>query len=260
LNRHSTAVDVTAFHLGNLPDVQIRRLVAATSASALPALTHLFATDGAHALQSLYYRGGRYYLWATLFLPPPLIVFAEPLVQLYVGATYLDSAYVLITILGVYPFTWASAMFYQVAYATGRIRAFNLCNLVLVIATLALLVLFVVELKMGAIGAGYAFGIAFTAVHLFVMWPWGLKLVSGRWSEFLSLTVLKGSLPFIAALISCGIYRLILPIESWGIFTAGCALSATVYFGVLFGVCRDKTDKELTAKLIQRTAKRLKAN
>ncbi|MGR3792440.1 lipopolysaccharide biosynthesis protein [Vannielia sp. SX4] len=252
LNRMADAVAVTAFHIGSLPDTQIRKLVAMAATTAQPSLTSLHATGQSETLQSLYYRGGRYHLWAALFLTPPLIVFATPLVILYAGAAYADTATVLVALLIVYPLGWGSAMFYQIAYAIGQIRDFNLRNLVLILSSLGLLWLFTVPLEMGAIGAAYGFAIAFAVVHVLVIWPGGLKLIQGRWREFFMRTMIPGTLPFAASLACCALYQSIAPIHGWGGFILGSLFSFAAYLLALLGFSMDETDRKLVEKLAVR--------
>lgn len=252
LNHNSSAVDVAAFHLGQLPDTQIRKLISAATRPATPELTSIYATQGAPALQPFYYRGGRYFLWVALLLIAPLVVFAVPLVRLYVGETYLAAAWVLIGILAVYPLTWASGMFYVVAYATGRIEAFNICSALLSVVLLAGLVYFVAWQGMGAEGAAWAFALAFGGVHLLVIWPLGLRLVNGSWGDFLRLAVLPGSFPFLAATIVCLLFAAMVPITSWTAFVLGTGLSFLAYLAALATFCMDPKDRELAGKLLAR--------
>ena len=257
LNHNASAVDVTAFYIGQLPDTQIRKLTTSAIRPAQPALTHIYATQGPAALQPFYYRGGRYHLWAALFLAAPLVAFAFPLIRLYVGETYQDAAWVLISILGVYPLTWASAMFFVVAYATGRIEAFNICSLVMSVLLLATLVVLVVWRGMGVVGAAWAFALAYGGSHLLLIWPLGLRLVKGRWSDFFRLSVLPGSAPFLVATTVCLIFAAAVPITTWGTFALGTGLSFVIYIAVLLLFCMDPTDRNLVGRMVTRVLSRL---
>lgn len=252
LNRYATPVGVVSFHLGNLPDVQIRRLISAGSRPALPELTTIFTSGGKEALRSFFYRGGKYYLWAAMFLVPGLVVFGEPLIILYVGREYLDTAIVLACILGAYPLVWASAMFYQVAYACGEIRAFNVLNMIVVLATLGLLWLFVVSLQMGAIGAGYAFGLGSGLGHLLIIWPGSLRFIGGSWSEFMRKTLLPGCLPTLGAGLIGFVLLQVDPLQSWTRMALAFALVSAVYFVVILTLCLDADDRALLARLRSR--------
>ncbi|CUH49081.1 hypothetical protein [Ruegeria atlantica] len=258
LNRNSSAIDVASFHIGSLADTQIRKLVVAAAAPAKPALTTIYATEGESTLQSLYYHGGRYFLWVTLFLLPPLLVFAYPLIMLYAGDKYNLAAPVMLLLLGVYPLIWASGMFYEIAYAVGRIRAYNVCIMVLSLSALTGMWYFVVVHNMGALGAAIALSGAYVLVYPLLMWPIGLWLVRGKWSTFLLKTLFPGLGPFAAACLGCLIFSKVFPIDGWGKFFLGCGLSSLVYVGVLFTMCINQNDRELLVRARRKIGNQLK--
>lgn len=251
LNRFSGGVDVAAFYVGNLPNQQIRKLTQAAAGPATPALTSIFATEGEEALQKYYYRGGRYYLWGTLFLTPPLIVFAEPLIQLYIGKAYLTAGTVMIVLLMIYPFQWASAMFYQIAYATGKIKAYNITSIGLALTASVAMYYFVGVQKMGAVGAAYGMAAGFIVTQVFLIWPMGLRLVKGKWRIFLRQTLAPGLLPFAGALAACGLFGLVFPVDSWLKFFLGCGASAITYVILLITFCLDPTDRKMFQTLVR---------
>lgn len=245
LNRFSTDIDVASFYLGNLPNQQIRRLTQAAANPATPALTALYASEGEKALREHYYRGGRYHLWAALFLAPPLIVFAEPLIRLYAGESYLTAAAVMVILLGAYPFHWSSAMFYQIAYAIGRIKAYNVCSVFMALIALAAIWLFVVVWDMGALGAAFGMLIGFGIAQVAIIWPFGLKLIEGSWRLFFTRTVIPGLMPGAAAILACLVFAWALPVDSWLMLGLGAALSMVVYVLVLGLFCLDPRDREM---------------
>lgn len=257
LNRHSTAIDVAAFHVGSLADTQIRKLAVSAAAPAKPALTTIFATEGEAALQRFYFLGGRYYLWVTLFLLPPLIIFAYPMIELYAGERYLKAAPVMMMLLGIYPFVWASGMFYEVAYSVGRIRSFNICIMILSLLALASMWYLVAVQEMGALGAAIGLAGSYAVVQLFVMWPAGLWLVKGKWTVFLGQTLLRGVAPFAVAAAGCWIYASVMPISSWTGFFIGSAVSTVLYLATLFGMCLNPDDRVLVGRAYNKIRKRL---
>lgn len=257
LNRYSTALDVASFHVGNLPNLQIQKLITAVSVPSMPELTALYALQGEAALKPLYYRGGRFFLWGSLFLTPPLIVYAHALITLYVGETYARAAVVMATLLAIYPFTWASAMYYRIAYAIGRIKAYNIYSVALSIAALAGMYLFVAVLDMGAIGAAYGLAAGFILANLCLIWPMGLRLVHGNWATFIRSTLLPGLVPFVAALAACWIFGRLVDIDTWLRFGLGCLLSAVVYGAVLLAACLDKDDRAMLAQLLAKLRRKL---
>lgn len=256
LNHAGSAVDVASYHVGNLADMQLRKLQAQSMSPLMPALTSLHARDGDAPMQNLYYLGGRYFLWAMLFLLPPLMVFAHPLIRLYTGGLYGDAATVMILLFAAYPFTWASAMFYHVAYAVGQVRTFNLCTLATGLAQLGGMVYFVFARDMGAIGAALGMSAGFIAAQLLVMWPYGLKLVQGSWGRFAAQTLLPGLAPFAVALLACAIYAHFLPIRSWAGVGLGSLVSALVYVATLYGACMRPEDRDLARRAWRKIARK----
>lgn len=257
LNRFSTALDVASFHLGNLPNQQIRRLIQAAGGPATPELTAIFATEGEGAMQTFYYRGGRYYLWGALFLIPPFIIYAKQLIELYVGSTYALAAPVMITLLLLYPFNWASAMFYQIAYAIGRIRAYNITSVALSIVALIGMYVFIVKLGMGAMGAAYGLTGGFILVQLVLIWPMGLRLVKGSHVVFLRETLVPGLIPFLAALGGCWVFAEIVEVNSWVRFGIGCIVSAIVYVVILSASCLNPEDRALAARAVKTVRRKI---
>ncbi|MEM9169917.1 MAG: hypothetical protein AAGC56_09710 [Pseudomonadota bacterium] len=258
LNRFATSADTAAFNIGSLPDQKIRDLLTAASAPARPALTAIFTREGADAMRTFYYRGGRYYMWGAMFLTPPFIAFAEPLVLLYTGSrAYLDAAFVLLAVLGSYPLLWVNSMFYQIAFATGRIAAFNVCSVFMQVMLAGLLWLFVAEMRLGVTGAALAIVASQVFFNVFVMWPMGLRFVKGSWRAFARLALYPGAAPFIAATYACFAYGALVRVDNWAAFLGGCALSAIVYLAVILTVCLDPTDRRLFAQLRSRVSEKL---
>ncbi len=252
LNRFGSGADASAFYLGRLPDIKIRDLLQSAAQPAKPALTSIYALEGEAALEEFYYRGGRYYLWAALLLAAPLLVFADPIISLYTNKPdYADAAVVLAISFGIYPILWASAMYYQVAFAIGRIGAYNICNIALQAITFLMLILFIWGLDQGAVGAAKAIALSHGLVTAFLLWPMGLRLVKGRWTFFARQTVAPGIAPFLAALVACLVYRNFITVNSWMLLGAGALVSTFVYGAVLV-TCRDDVDKRLSAKFVSK--------
>ena len=252
LNRFGTAIDVAAFYLGRLPEIQIRGFASVAAAPALPAMTRTFALKGEGSLNDLYYRGGRYFLWATLFLVPPLIVFGRNIFELYAGSRYTAAATVTMGLLGAYPFLWASAMFFQVAHAIGKIGAYYICDIVVQAVTLGALVFATKGLDAGAGGAGLAMGIAGALVHLLLIWPMGLRLVKGKWRLYIRQTLLPGMSPFFAALFGCLLLSIVIEWSSWANIALGCLCSAVIYVAVLVLFCLDAFERSLICRVSSR--------
>jgi O-antigen/teichoic acid export membrane protein len=259
LNKLGTAVDVASFHVGSMPDRQLHGLTRAASEPAQPMLTAMDSTGDEAGLRSAYFRGNRYYLWATLCPVVPLIVFAREIVVLYVGRTYLPAAAVILYLYLSYPFMHSTAMLYRIAVAQARIRRFMLWALVAQAANVLISIYCVAALGLGA--AGPAIGTLVTAVllHVLVYWPVGLRMVDASFREFASETLLPGLLPAAATAGACLGLRSIVAPSSWTIFAAWMAVAVAVYATVLFGLCTRPGDREFIGKLVGRARRRFGA-
>jgi O-antigen/teichoic acid export membrane protein len=248
LNRGASAIDVACFHLGRIPDLQLRRLVSAAAIPLQPALTSLQAVHGEGVLHELYYRGGRYHLWLILLVAAPLLVFADAVILLYAGEHYRSAIPVVMFLVASYPVVWGSAMFYRIAFAVGRVGAYYICDLVVQLAMLAMLLFAVFGLELGAPGAALALAGTSVVLHIVLIWPLGLRLVQGTWDRFIRQTLGPGLLPFGAAAVTCLFFRYLIPLDSWARIGVGSAMGAAVYVGVLLLFCLDATDRALVER------------
>jgi O-antigen/teichoic acid export membrane protein len=252
LNRFGTSIDVAAFAVGRLPENHIRALASVAASPAQPALTRIYAKEGAGALNDFYYRGGRYHLWLTLMIVAPLLIFGKQIISLYAGTQYVSAASVIFWLLAAYPFLWASAMFFQVAHAIGKVGAYYVCDVVVQTVTLLALCYTVGYRGMGAPGAAIATGLAGAALHVFLIWPMGLRLVKGRWNLFFRQTLISGIFPFLAALVACCVLNAAVDINSWLLVGVASAIALAVYVAVLLLFCLDATDRDLVNRLVAR--------
>jgi len=249
LGHFAGAIQVSIFHLGRLPEVNIRKLAIAAVTPVQPLLTSKFATDGESSINEFYYRGGRYHLWATLLLVAPAITFADTVAVLYAGETYVSAGITMLILLSSYPIIWASAMFYRISHATGEVSSYYKCEIIDVIAKILLVVLFVVAFDFGAIGAAIGITSATVLIHFFKIWPQGLKMVSGKWNIFFKEGVIPGCLPFIGALLFCVLIRMTLTPTSWLSLGISAAGAVSLYALILLVFCTDEFDKDVVRKI-----------
>lgn len=252
LNRFAGPAALASFYLGRLPDLQIRSLINVAAYPVTPALTRLYACKGEKALVDFYYRGGRYFLWLTLLPAAPLIAFAPELVRLYAGDQYAQAAWVMIALLCGYPFLWASAMFFQLAHAMGRIRSFYLSDTIAQMGSLAVIWLAVAPLRMGALGAALGMGVVGGVLYLTFVWPMGLRLIHGRWKTFLLDTIVRGIVPLLAALCASLAVRSVSSIQSWATLVVASIVVCGVYMWILTFFCLDPYDRSLAGQFTQR--------
>lgn len=252
LNRFGSSLDVAVFHAGRLPETQLRNVLQAIEGPAQPALIGLYARDGRSAVNLLYYRGGRYYLWLVLLPIAPLLVFAQPLYRLYAGDEYVAAGLVMCAILASYPFQFASAMYYRVAHAIGRIGAFHSYFLLLQLVSIVAIFYAVAVRGLGAVGAALAIGLVQAVLHLVLIWPLGLRLVDGRWGEFAKQTIVRGMLPFGVALALCLLLARYVVVDTWWTLAAVSGCAALAYAASLVACCLDAFDRSLLERALQR--------
>ncbi|MFP3942320.1 MAG: lipopolysaccharide biosynthesis protein [Alphaproteobacteria bacterium] len=262
LNKLSSAVDVNAFHVGRLPDRQMDVLLRLVSITMQPSLVAMHAVNRHESLRRAFLRGNRYYLWATLAVAVPLFVFAEDLVILYAGETYLLAAIVLKARCAAYPFVYANEMLYLVCMAKARIRTFFIiASSAAMVHILAALIL-VGEYGMGAAGVAWASLAVAVLSQLLLLWPLGMRMLDLPFRRFLQETLLPGYLPAAGALAAGYAAKTVLAPESWlgvSMGVAGCFLVYVALMAV-FGAPEDRKDvlilfRHMKTRLRPRTAR-----
>lgn len=252
LNRFGTAVDVTCLYLGRLPDLQLRKVISAGMVPIQPAMTSLYAREGLESLSRIYLQGNRYTLWFALVGIAPLMVFAGPIIEAYVGNTFIDAAWVMLFLLGRYPLIFASAMFYRVAHASARVGQYFVTEAVIQVATLVAMYVLVVRMGMGAVGAAIAIGASASVLQLVLTWPLGMKMVGVTWRQLARFTLLPGMLPFAGAAGFCFAYRMLFPLETWHMIGIGSVLAVLVFVAILLRFCLEPEDRQLVAAATKR--------
>lgn len=250
LNRLSTAVDVTAFHVGRLPDRQLDAFISVAAITMQPALIAMHAADRQESLRRAYLRGNRYYLWITLAIAVPLFVYARELVLLYAGGTYILAAVVLQFRCATYPITYANEMLYLVCLAKARIQTFFLILVCSTIVHLTGTIILVGYYKMGALGAVYApFAVA-VCTQLCFLWPLAMRLLSLRFGRFVRETLIPGYLPAAGATIFGYALKTVFEFDTW--FTVGGAVSGClVVYAILMAAFSRGEDRHDVLTLIR---------
>ncbi len=259
LNRYGTAIDVSSFHLGRLPDFQIRRIISSAMIPFQPIITRIYATEGEDALLDVFYRGNRYCLWVALAMLAPLIIFSDRIVSLYVGNEYSQAATVMSLMLARYPFLFAIAMFYRVSHATAKVKAYYLCEIAIQLTTLVAMYVAVVFKSSGAVGVAVAMSLTEGLLNLVLVWKLSLVNVRGRWKPFLKLSVLPGCLPFAMAVASCLALRSISQLSNWPILALASIVAGVIYVATMMLFCLDELDRELASKAKSVVTKKIAA-
>lgn len=257
LNRLGSAVDVTDFHVGRLPDRQLDSFLSVVSVTMQPALIAMHAANRRESLRRAYTRGNRYHLWFVLAIATPLFVFADELVVLYAGETYILAAAVLKFRCASYPVVYANQMLVFICVAMARIRTFFLIVSAGAAVHLAAAVVLAGQFGLGVLGVVYASFAVVLATQLALLWPLALRLLDLRFARHLRETLIPGYLPAAGAL-ACGfaIKTEVVP-DSWlsvGTGVAGCLL----VYALLTAIFSTAEDRRDVAAVLRRARAKLR--
>jgi hypothetical protein len=164
---------------------------------------------------------------------------------LYAGDGFELAGTVLAISLVGYPAIWASAMYYRVAYAIGRIVQYNITALILSISMAGCTYYLIAIEEMGAPGAALGIAVPNVVIHLFLIWPMGIRSVGGTWAKFFRQAVIPGCAPFLAAIGACLAFGELLFTPDWTSMMLASAVSAITYVSVLLACCLAAEDKDL---------------
>ena len=250
LNKMATPLDVAVYDLGSMPRRQIDAWSDVLGLPLYPVVTSMHAIGATSRLRSVYLRGGRIALWAALAVALPAMIYAQTLIRLYVGSTYLEAAVVILLTLGCLPLTNAAWMLWQVASATGRVRATGLRAIVTQLVVIALAFYFAGVLGWGAVGAALASFLAGVISSVFLLWPLGLRLADVSFGTWVRQTLIPGVTPgCFAALVWMALDLVIKP-NSWTALGLCTAAGALCYLAILLVFCLEPPDRrDLTEAL-----------
>jgi len=252
LNKFGTAVDVTCFHLGSMPQRKISQVVRQALIPLSPALTAMHATEDENRLRNTYLRVGRYALWGSLFVALPLMIYGRELIVLYVGEMYLPAATVMLLLLMMYPITYGSLLAARIAQATARLRPWQLANVLAHSVNLLLTLYFVCIQQMGAVGCALATFLVNLVIYPLLFLPLGLRLARVRGGTWLRETIWPGFLPGLAgACVWLGL-RICLHPRDWLMLGLCATGGAVCYLLVLATTCLRDDDRRDVAKILEK--------
>jgi len=244
LNKLGTPLDVTNFHLGSMCLRQMQTTSYLVRAPLYPPLTAMHATGQEERLRNTYLRGGRYALWASLFLAVPLIVFRREIITLYVGEKFLAAGTVMALLLLIFPIAYGNVMMPHIAHAKAMIRPWAIRAAIIHFTNLLLTLYLVGVAKMGAIGSALATLTVFVIYEPLLYWPLGLRLAGLTFWTWLKQTIKPGFLPvFVAAPVWIGLRVLVAP-SSW-LELGLCVLCGMLCFiGFVLGFCLTSYERD----------------
>lgn len=252
LNLFATPVQVTSYFIGTILERRLRGTVAAALGPLQPVLTTMSVTDDRRRLGNTYLRGGRYALWSGLAIAVPFAVFAEEVVRLYVGETYLEAAHVMTLMLAPIAISYANIMISRVAIATARIRTFFGGAIVMSLSAMAAAWVAVGPLDLGASGVAGAIAATMVVANLVFFWPLGLRLAGVRMGDFLAKTLLPGLLPSAVALLVWLPAKIWIAPAGWLTLAAVGAAGGLVYVATLVLFCLQPDERAARARLLAR--------
>jgi O-antigen/teichoic acid export membrane protein len=249
LNRMGTAVDVNCVYLGSLPHNHIREASYLMSGPLQPALTAMHTVGSKDRLKNAYLRGGRYALWAAMFVATPLMLFRNELFALYIGEPYMKSAVVMLLMLASFPLVYGNGMLPTLAYVTGQIKSWSIRGTAMHMTNLVLMLYFVGALKMGAVGAALATLLVGTIGEALLMLPLGLRMAELSRLRWIRETMIPGLLP---ALVTAGLWavskRFYTP-TTWVSLGSCTAFGLACYVAVLFAFCLSEDERRDVRRL-----------
>ena len=256
LNKLGTALDVSCFYLGSMPAGQIQQLWSVAQQPLMPALTAMHATKSKDRLRNAYLRGGRYGLWATLFLAVPIMVYGHKLITLWVGEKFLAAGTVIILLLATYPVIYANVMMANIAIATAQVRTLALRAVFVQGINLVLTIYLVGVRGMGAVGSALSTFLTMVFIWPVVNYSFALRLADVSFGKWLRETIWPGLLPGLAAAAVWVILKIVVNPSSW-LGLAGCVVFGLLcYVVVLLAFCLQPQDRhdlrEVTLRIITR--------
>ena len=244
LQRLATPLDVVVFNVGCQGRRQVDAWTDVIAGPLYPVVTAMHAVGAKERVQNIYLRGGRFALWFTLIVGLPAALYAEPIVRLYATATYLEAAVVMIVTLAGLPISGGAWMIWQVASATGRVRATTICVVATQAAVVALVCFAVRTFGWGAVGVAWAMFVAATIPEVLVAWPLGLKLAGATFKAWVRETLIPGLAPgMVASVVWSGLGLIVQP-ENWTALGLCTAAGMLVYLIMLLAFCLEPKDRE----------------
>jgi O-antigen/teichoic acid export membrane protein len=251
LNKLGSALDVSCFYLGSMPAGQIQQLLSVAQQPLMPPLTAMHATESKDRLRNTYLRGGRYGLWAALFLAVPMMVYGHELITLWVGEKFLAAGTVIILLLATYPLIYANVMMANIAIATAQVRPLALRAIVVQMINL-LLTLYLVGVRgMGAVGSALGTFLAMILIYPVASITLGLRLADVSFGKWLRETIWPGLLPSIAGAGVWIILKIAVKPSSW-LGLAGCVVFGLLCYVVVLLFCLNPDDRNNLRKVLGR--------
>jgi len=242
LNKLAALGDLTSYHIATMPARHIRAFADVATAPLLPQLVTMHATGRHDQMRRLYLRGACLALWVVLCITLPAIVYCRELITLYLGPEYIETAFVMVLSLLTVTWGYSNWMLPQLCHAKDQMRPIAIRFAAIQAVRLALILVFVGWLGMGALGLSGAGLIAATAngaVNLPLSW----RLVDVTPGQWFRNVLVKGSVPGGAALLVWVGLELLRPPSTWTALGLYVGAGLLVYLVVLVFYSFDTYDR-----------------
>jgi membrane protein EpsK len=249
-------VQVSAFHVGSIPDRYLPPTIFEALHPLLPALTAMHASGDEERLGTTFLRGGRLTLWLAMLACTPLLVFCAELYRLYLGQQkflmYHAAFAVTVLLVTRYPISYGRLLLSNVAVAKGRIAGYSLAILIVQILRVPVAIWLVHECSLGAIGSALSLLLMELVANLCVFWPMALRMLRLRLETCWRKTLLPGLAPMTASGAVGILLRAAVHPGSWFALAAcGTAMTA-VYLFVWLVFCMQPEDQRDMRMLLAR--------
>ena len=240
LNRFSTPLDVTCFHLGALIPNRLEIIVNQSFLGSIsPVVVSLHADKQDEKLKNIYLRLGRFAMWGILLVIAPFLIHNQQIVTLYVGETFQPAGMVLFLLLACYPIVYGNILHASLANAKIRMRSLAIRESVSAIVNLMLTLLLVGYFQLGALGAAAATFVVYGLGSILLFWPFGKEMVNATWREIWTNILLPGITPFSAALVVMILLNTYFAASSWTAIAVNSAFGAIIYLAVVWLVAKE---------------------
>ncbi len=249
LNKLAMLADVTSYHIAAMPVRHIHAFAAVATAPLLPQLITMHATGREEQMRRLYLRGGRYGLWVVLCITLPAIVYCRELITLYLGAEYIETAFVMVLTLVTTMWGFSNWMLSELCQAKDQMRPIAVRLALMQVVRIVLVLYFVGSLKLGALGLAGA-GLIAAAATGAVNVPLGWRLVQVEAGQWFREVIVKGSIPGAVAMLVWGGLGIVRPPSTWTSLGLYVGAGLVVYLAVLALYSFDAYDRTQIREIV----------
>lgn len=252
LNHMGTPNDIASFQVGTMGRRQIDHWFDVAARPVYPIVTGMYAMGAKERFQNAFLRGGRIALWVILSAALPAMIYAEEIIDLYIGPTYAQAGVVLVVSLACYLMSPGIWMTWTMAAAKAQLRPLGIRISAAQFSGVLLTVVMTGWLGLGAMGAALAAFIASSFSLVFFSLPIGLRLAEVRLETWIRRTLVPGLAPgCTAAVVWMSLHVFATP-DSW-LEIGWCVLAGGLcYLAVLLAFCLEPKDRADLLEILRR--------